>query len=85
MFLFPLIALAVVVLAAILALFSAHIPLLRDWTGAATLQDDDTARNFAASESAEYVTRPDWEPAPARPQLPEAATSAITAREVAAP
>lgn len=41
MFLASLIALALVLAAAVLALFSAHIPLLRDWTGAAPLQADE--------------------------------------------
>jgi hypothetical protein len=43
MFITSVIGLALVFVAAGLAVFSGHIPVLRDWTGAAPLQaEDDT-------------------------------------------
>jgi hypothetical protein len=41
MFVGSLIVLAVLLVAAVLAVFSGHIPVLRDWTGAAPLQAED--------------------------------------------
>ena len=75
MFLFSLIALGVALVAFAFALFSAHIPLLRDWTGAAPLQADepeppDHARDFAASDQRGYVIRADWGPDRPRLELP---------------
>ncbi|WNI19132.1 hypothetical protein [Actinacidiphila sp. ITFR-21] len=58
-----LIALAVVAALAAAALFSGHIPLVREWTGAAPLQTEDatTDRNFAKSRAAGYVeSADDW-------------------------
>jgi hypothetical protein len=74
-FVASLIALAVLVVAAALAIWSGHIPWLARWTGAAPLQPPEdeaatTARDFAASVAAGYVTRPDWGPTPTPPRLP---------------
>jgi len=41
MFILPLIGLVIVFAAAVAALNASSIPGLRDWTGAAPLQDDD--------------------------------------------
>jgi hypothetical protein len=43
MFIASLIVLAVCIAAAGLAVFSGHIPVLRDWTGAAPLLPEDDA------------------------------------------
>jgi hypothetical protein len=71
-FIASLITLAVCIAAAVLAVFSGHIPVLRDWTGAAPLLPEDeatvTARDFAASDAAGYVTRPDFGPHPPPPR-----------------
>lgn len=73
MFIGPLIALAAVIVIGIAALFSAHFPFLARLTGAAPLlPEEDAARDFAASEAAGYVVRPDWGPVPARLELPAA-------------
>ncbi len=68
----PILGLATCLVAAVLALCSAHIPGLRRLTGAAPLESEDEgtalSRDFAASKAAGYVTRPDWGTAPIYPK-----------------
>lgn len=86
MFLGPLIALAIVVVLGVAALFSAHIPIVARLTDAAPLlREEDTARDFAASDAAGYVVLPDWGPDPVRLELPAAEGDLAAPGEVSAP
>lgn len=66
MFIASVIALAALLVTGVVLVCSAHIPVIREWTGAAPLQpqeDDQTdqeARDLAASVAAGFMTVPDW-------------------------
>jgi len=75
MFIASIVGLVLAAVAAGVALYSGHIPVLRDLTGAAPLlPEEDHARDLARSVSDGFMTLPDWGPDPDRLQLPAADT-----------
>lgn len=77
MFIASVIALAALLVTGVVLVFSAHIPVIRVWTGAAPLQPEDDqadqeARDYAASVAAGFVTVPDWGTEQPRLELPAA-------------
>jgi len=73
MFIGSLIVLGVVVALTLVALFSGHIPGLREWTGAAPLQaeEPDTAHCYPKSVTDGFEPPVTWDPPPVYPRHPE--------------